>query len=80
MVNQNPRPLGIPSRFKSEKKCSRKFIVEQQQEINAMQLALGQPLSPDAPAQTQVTSSQPSSAMPDHAATPHDGMSTMRMK
>jgi uncharacterized protein (DUF305 family) len=62
------------------RRIAQEIIVEQQQEINAMHLALGQPLSPDAPAPTQVTSSQPRSAMPDHAATPHDGMSTMPMK
>jgi hypothetical protein len=62
------------------RRIAQEIIVEQQQEINAMHLALGQPLSPDAPAPTQVTSSQPPAAVPDHAATPHDGMSIMPMK
>ncbi|WP_146691214.1 DUF305 domain-containing protein [Bradyrhizobium canariense] len=62
------------------RRIAQEIIVEQQQEINAMHLALGQPLSPDAPAPTQVSSSQPLSTMSDHAATPHDGMSMMPMK
>jgi hypothetical protein len=62
------------------RRIAQEIIVEQQQEINAMHLALGQPLSPAAPAPTQATSSQPPSAMPDRAATPHDGMSMMPMK
>ena len=73
------------------RRIAQEIIVEQQQEINAMHLALGQPLSPDAPAPTQVSSTQVSSQIsssplpsssqspsptPDRAAT-HDGM---RMK
>ncbi len=77
------------------RRIAQEIIVEQQQEINAMHLALGQPLPPDAPAPTQVfsnqvtsgqvTSSQSPTTMPDHAmsghaAMPHDGMSMMPMK
>lgn len=71
------------------RRIAQEIIVDQQQEINAMHLALGQPLSPDAPAPTQIpfsdqkVSSSPSpssrqspSITPDRAAT-HDGM---RMK
>jgi hypothetical protein len=64
------------------RRIAQEIIVEQQQEINAMHLALGQPLSPDAPAPTQISSSplpsstQSPSTMPDRAAM-QDGM---RMK
>lgn len=68
------------------RRIAQEIIVEQQQEINAMHLALGQPLSPDAPAPTQISSqasasplpssSQSPSPTPDRAET-HDGM---RMK
>jgi uncharacterized protein (DUF305 family) len=60
------------------RRIAQEIIVEQQQEINAMHLALGQPLAPDAPAPTGP--SQPPAATPDHAAMPHDGMSNMHMK
>jgi hypothetical protein len=62
------------------RRIAQEIVVEQQQEINAMHLALGQPLAPDAPAPTQAGSSQPSAAAPDHAAMPRDGMSNMHMK
>ncbi len=61
------------------RRIAQEIIVDQQQEINAMHLALGQPLEPDVPAPTQVDSSKPSSA-PDHAAMPYNGMSMMHMK
>jgi hypothetical protein len=62
------------------RRIAQEIIVEQQQEINAMHLALGQPLEPDAPAPTQGGSSPPPAASPDHATMPHDGMSNMHMK
>lgn len=62
------------------RRIAQEIVVEQQQEINAMHLALGQPLEPDAPAPTQAGSSQPPAATPDHATMPHDGMSMMHMK
>src|ERR1700761_9719833 len=57
------------------RRIAQEIIVEQQQEINAMHLALGQPLAPDAPAPTQGGSNPPPAASPDHATMPHDGMS-----
>lgn len=62
------------------RRIAQEIVVEQQQEINAMHLALGQPLAPDAPAPTQGGSSHPSAATPDHATMPRDGMSNMHMK
>lgn len=62
------------------RRIAQEIVVEQQQEINAMHLALGQPLAPDAPAPTQGGSSQPPAATPDHATMPRDGMSNMHMK
>jgi hypothetical protein len=61
------------------RRIAQEIVVEQQQEINAMHLALGQPLAPDAPAPTQAGSSQPPAAAPD-ATMPRDGMSNMQMK
>jgi hypothetical protein len=62
------------------RRIAQEIVVEQQQEINAMHLALGQPLEPDAPAPTQAGSSLPPGAIPDHTAMPRDGMSNMHMK
>lgn len=62
------------------RRIAQEIVIEQQQEINAMHLALGQPFAPDAPAPTQADSSQPSAAASDHATMPHDGMSNMHMK
>jgi DUF305 family protein family protein len=68
------------------RRIAQEIIVEQQQEINAMHLALGQPLSPDAPAPTQASPQIPSSPLPSSSQSPsatpdrammHDGM---RMK
>jgi uncharacterized protein (DUF305 family) len=61
------------------RRIAQEIIVEQQQEINAMHLALGQPLAPDAPAPTQGGSNPPPAAT-EHATMPRDGMSNMRMK
>jgi hypothetical protein len=62
------------------RRIAQEIIVEQQQEINAMHLALGQPLEPDAPAPTQGGSSPPSASTADHSSMPRDGMSNMHMK
>jgi len=62
------------------RRIAQEIVVEQQQEINAMHLALGQPLAPAAPAPTQVGASPPPAVTPDHATMPRDGMSNMHMK
>lgn len=66
------------------RRIAQEIIVEQQQEIIAMRLALGQTLPPSAPAQTQVSLSQPAaSAAHDHSAMSHGAMSmspSMKMK
>lgn len=62
------------------RRIAQEIVVEQQQEINAMHLALGQPLAPAAPAPTQADTSRPLAATPDHAAMPRDGASDMHMK
>ena len=62
------------------RRIAQEIIVEQQQEINAMHLALGQPLAPDAPAPTQGVSNPPPAASPDQTTMPRDGMSSMHMK
>jgi hypothetical protein len=56
------------------RRIAQEIIVDQQQEIAAMRLALGQPLPPSAPAPTQVSPGQPapSSATPAHAYAGHD--------
>jgi uncharacterized protein (DUF305 family) len=46
------------------RRIAQEIIVEQQQEIAAMRLALGQPLPPSAPAPTQVL-------LPDHSSSSH---------
>jgi hypothetical protein len=58
------------------RRIAQEIIVEQQQEIIAMRLALGQTLPPSAPAQTQATASQPAAAPAhDHSAMSHGAMS-----
>jgi hypothetical protein len=49
------------------RRIAQEIVVEQQQEIIAMRLALGQPLPPSAPSQTQAA---PGQAAPGHASTP----------
>jgi hypothetical protein len=44
------------------RRIAQEIVVEQQQEIVAMRLALGQPLPPSAPAQTQAAPDQPAVA------------------
>jgi hypothetical protein len=46
------------------KRIAQEIIVDQQQEIAAMRLALGDPLPPSAPAPTQVTKQSTDAAMP----------------
>ena len=62
------------------RRIAQEIIVEQQQEINAMHLALGQPLAPDAPAPTQADSSRPPAATADHTTMPPDDMGNMHLK
>lgn len=50
------------------RRIAQEIIVEQQQEINAMHLAVGQPLLPAAPAPTQVKLISPASATNSEAA------------
>jgi Domain of unknown function (DUF305) len=58
------------------RRIAQEIIVEQQQEIIAMRLALGQQLPPSAPAQTQATPGQPAVAPAyDHSAMSHAAMS-----
>jgi Domain of unknown function (DUF305) len=62
------------------RRIAQEIVVDQQQEINAMHLALGQPLEPDAPAPTQGDPSPSSAPEADRSSMPHDGMSGMHMK
>jgi hypothetical protein len=62
------------------RRIAQEIIVEQQQEIIAMRLALGQSLPPSAPAQTQATPAPTTAPMHDHSATSHDAMSMSSMK
>ncbi|MET0969606.1 MAG: DUF305 domain-containing protein [Tardiphaga sp.] len=66
------------------RRIAQEIVVEQQQEIVAMRLALGQPLPPSAPAPTQ-PSAVPDAAAPaahehthDHSTMSHDAMSPMK--
>ena len=61
---------------KNEKlrRIAQEIIVEQQQEIIAMHLALGQPLPPSAAAETQVAPSPPAAGH-DHSPMSHGAMS-----
>ena len=58
------------------RRIAQEIVVEQQQEIIAMRLALGQKLPPSAPAQTRATA-PPAVAAPihDHSAMSHGAMS-----
>lgn len=49
------------------RRIAQEIIIEQQQEIQAMRLALGQPLSPSAPAPTQQRPAQTTAPLPDAA-------------
>ncbi|MEH2470180.1 hypothetical protein V1281_000572 [Nitrobacteraceae bacterium AZCC 2161] len=65
------------------RRIAQEIIVEQQQEIIAMRLALNQPLPPSAAAQTQASPQPASAAAPDHSAMSHGAMSmspAMKMK
>lgn len=62
------------------RRIAQEIVVEQQQEIIAMRLALGQPLPPSAPADTQAAPAAPAH---DHSAMSHGSMSmspSMNMK
>lgn len=61
------------------RRIAQEIVVEQQQEIIAMRLALGQPLPPSAPLPTDPA--PPATAHDhghDHSAMSHDAMSTMK--
>jgi hypothetical protein len=65
------------------RRIAQEIIVEQQQEIIAMRLALNQPLPPSAAAQTQASPQPASVAAHDHSAMSHGAMSmppAMKMK
>lgn len=62
------------------RRIAQEIVVEQQQEITAMRLALGQTLPPSAAAPTQLTipavpAAAPAAAMHDHSAMSHGAMS-----
>nr|WP_245841672.1 DUF305 domain-containing protein [Paraburkholderia ribeironis] len=48
------------------RRIAQEIIVEQQQEISAMQFALGKPLPPSVPSPTQVGISEPRAATPEN--------------
>lgn len=56
------------------RRIAQEIIVEQQQEILAMRLALGQPLPPSVPAPTQIPQAENLPLAHDHSATPHMSM------
>jgi Domain of unknown function (DUF305) len=57
------------------RRIAQEIIVEQQQEINAMRLALGQPLPAQTAAPTQVAPAPaPAAAMHNHSSMSKDGM------
>jgi hypothetical protein len=69
------------------RRIAQEIIVEQQQEIAAMRLALGQPLPPSAPAPTQPSTPMTGTSAPavahDHSTMSHGAMPTspaMQMK
>jgi hypothetical protein len=66
------------------RRIAQEIVVEQQQEIIAMRLALGQTLPSSAPAQTQATPDQPiATPIHDHSSMSHHAMpmsSSMKMK
>ena len=59
------------------RRIAQEIVVEQQQEIVAMRLALDQPLPPSTPAQTQASPAQPAAtpAHNDHSAMSHGAIS-----
>lgn len=58
------------------RRLAQEIVVEQQQEIAAMRLALGQPLPPSAPAPTAPALAEPAaSPAHDHSAMSHSAMS-----
>jgi hypothetical protein len=58
------------------RRIAQEIVVEQQQEIIAMRLALGQPLPPSAPAQTQASPAEaPATLAQDHSMMSHGAMS-----
>ncbi len=62
------------------RRIAQEIIVDQQQEIAAMRLALGDPLPPSAAAPTQVDPSLPSPSPTPNASAMPAGMSMMNMK
>jgi hypothetical protein len=56
------------------RRIAQEIVVEQQQEIIAMRLALGQTLPPSAAADTQATPAQPPAAAHDHSSMSHGAM------
>jgi Domain of unknown function (DUF305) len=56
------------------RRIAQEIVIEQQQEIIAMHMALGQPLPPSAPAQTQVPLTRPITGF-DHPSMSHGAMS-----
>jgi uncharacterized protein (DUF305 family) len=60
------------------RRIAQEIVVEQQQEIAAMRLALGQPLPPSTPALTQTPPAEaPPTPAHDHSAMSHTGVSDM---
>lgn len=63
------------------RRLAQEIVVEQQQEIAAMRLALGQKLPPSVPAPTQPDAAPPTSIQPlpahDHSAMAHGAMATV---
>jgi Domain of unknown function (DUF305) len=57
------------------RRIAQEIVVEQQQEIIAMRLALGQPLPPSAPAQPQASPAEPTATpAQDHSTAEHGAM------
>jgi uncharacterized protein (DUF305 family) len=62
------------------RRIAQEIIVDQQQEIAAMRLALGDPLPPSVPAPTQINPGQPTPSSTPNASSMPAGMSMMNMK
>jgi hypothetical protein len=62
------------------KRIAQEIIVDQQQEIAAMRLALGDPLPPSTAAPTQVDAASPSTSTGQNSSSMSSGMSMMNMK
>jgi hypothetical protein len=62
------------------KRIAQEIIVDQQQEIAAMRLALGDPLPPSTAAPTQVDAASPSTSTGQNSSSMSSGMSNMNMK